>query len=1106
MSGLLHGLNATCLAYGQTGSGKTFTMEGPELHLLQGEGGEGLVGVIPRMVRGLFAAIDSADDSLEFTLSVSFVEIYCEQLRDLLTSVDTDAVVAAHTSQGSSTPAPAASDGTPALSTPGTQARGTPLRPPGTPPDTPLATLSPPPPAPSDSHRRRASTSNLPSTTESKGGARGGAHRRLSTLSPPHAGLDTPGSKASNTPGDASHKLAIREDKAGNVFLEGATEVFVTSPDMVLGVLQAGNESRSVAATAMNSRSSRSHSVFRLQLVKRDTETLAVTRATLFLVDLAGSEKIKKTHAEGQQLKEGQKINQSLSALGNVINALTDGKSKHIPYRNSKLTRLLQDSLGGNSRTSLIINASPASYNAEETLSSLRFGQRAKSMKNKPTANKEHSPAELKAMLAARDTELKHLKELLRAGGSTAGETAGGSVTDSGTVTPQELLAELDAERHARHDLEEKLQAAARQEDDLTVARRTAVKASAEAAALKLQLEQSTKGSASLQGSAAELLAKLDALNAEHEDTQEELKQEQAGSKADRALRTDVEHLLGSLARSVQPVLSARNTQVPHATAESSQLKQLPWEFLEALQMGVEAGSHSSADTPPLLIPAADSPGKDGAPVEVDSVLHAEGDEAFISEKDEAKARETAAAATQHFGALKRTVQLEAWRGPDALSSDLGKLFSTVGGIALSAIHAQGSDGCKAVEELGAASYSAARARFALQACSEQLDALRTREEVAVAEHKAAELRLQNTLQAATHKAASEAAESSSADELLAALDAQLQQNISALQALTAQPAAAGGISDVSQLAAEVAAAAAVSTTGAGVALQQPEAPSAKRRLQDSVSFLTDLVAAVQQGWRSHESQLAASDAAQDKLLGNLENRVRRVIELEMTLDEAQERFAQLETTKDRPSVELARENASLRRALSEQAGRFARDSSAVCALQSANARLNARLQELRNELTSTRTELAEVQRVRQHQGWLSGAVAYEALSNGAGTAPSTRAAPAGVPAASTVAVTPTWGVSRAVAASLGMFSAPSADVIRSWTKPVSVRGGGRPLAAAANVLPGVAKPQLEAPPRQNTAAGGDRLRSSAGTKHRLHRSTSFSEHNLPSSLAAFSP
>lgn len=116
-------------------------------------------------------------------------------------------------------------------------------------------------------------------------------------------------------------------------------------------------------------------------------------------MDLAGSERIAKTGAQGETLTEAKAINQSLTTLGLVINALTDGKSSHVPYRDSKLTRILQESLGGNSKTSLIVTCSPSIFNEQETVSTLRFGQRAKQIKNKAKVNKEFSIQELKYML-----------------------------------------------------------------------------------------------------------------------------------------------------------------------------------------------------------------------------------------------------------------------------------------------------------------------------------------------------------------------------------------------------------------------------------------------------------------------------------------------------------------------------------------------------------------------------------------------------------------------------------------------------------------------------------------------------------------------------------
>ena len=127
------------------------------------------------------------------------------------------------------------------------------------------------------------------------------------------------------------------------------------------------------------------------------------------MVDLAGSERSSKTGATGQTLKEGIKINLSLTALGNVISCLVDGKSMHIPYRDSKLTRLLQDSLGGNTKTVMIAAISPADYNYEETLSTLRYASRAKDIKNKPIVNEDPKDALLKEY----ELEIRKLKQML---------------------------------------------------------------------------------------------------------------------------------------------------------------------------------------------------------------------------------------------------------------------------------------------------------------------------------------------------------------------------------------------------------------------------------------------------------------------------------------------------------------------------------------------------------------------------------------------------------------------------------------------------------------------------------------------------------------------
>ena len=193
--------------------------------------------------------------------------------------------------------------------------------------------------------------------------------------------------------------LKISEDKARGTYIAGLSEEYASNEADVYALMKLGHKNREVAATNMNEGSSRSHAIFMLTVTQNNTKDLSAKSGKLYLVDLAGSEKVGKTGAEGKRLDEAKNINKSLSTLGQVIFSLTDGKSTHVPYRDSKLTRVLQDSLGGNSKTSLIITCSPASYNEQETLSTLRFGVRAKAVKNKPKVNKEYSIAELKMLL-----------------------------------------------------------------------------------------------------------------------------------------------------------------------------------------------------------------------------------------------------------------------------------------------------------------------------------------------------------------------------------------------------------------------------------------------------------------------------------------------------------------------------------------------------------------------------------------------------------------------------------------------------------------------------------------------------------------------------------
>jgi len=157
----------------------------------------------------------------------------------------------------------------------------------------------------------------------------------------------------------------------------------------------------------MNAESSRSHSIFILTITQNNTVDMSCKVGKLYLVDLAGSERISKTGAEGTTLDEAKSINQSLTTLGKVIKSLIDKNSSHIPYRESKLTRMLSESLGGNSKTCLIITCSPHPFNDQETLSTCRFGQRARSIKNNAKVNREYTIPELRKLLEKSEKEVE---------------------------------------------------------------------------------------------------------------------------------------------------------------------------------------------------------------------------------------------------------------------------------------------------------------------------------------------------------------------------------------------------------------------------------------------------------------------------------------------------------------------------------------------------------------------------------------------------------------------------------------------------------------------------------------------------------------------------
>lgn len=343
---ILNGYNGTVFAYGQTGAGKSYTMMGSDIDDDVGK------GVIPRIVEQIFASILTSPSNIEYTVRVSYMEIYMEKIRDLLVPQN----------------------------------------------------------------------DNLP----------------------------------------------VHEEKARGVYVKGLLEVYVSSVQEVYEVMRRGGNARAVAATNMNQESSRSHSIFVITVSQKNVETGSAKSGQLFLVDLAGSEKVGKTGASGQTLEEAKKINKSLSALGMVINALTDGKSSHVPYRDSKLTRILQESLGGNSRTTLIINCSPSSYNDAETISTLRFGVRAKSIKNKAKVNAELSPAEMKQLLRKAQSQVTSFESYISALESEVSQWRGGDNVPRDLWTPargNEIANAVKAEARApRPGTPSRLQETARSE------------------------------------------------------------------------------------------------------------------------------------------------------------------------------------------------------------------------------------------------------------------------------------------------------------------------------------------------------------------------------------------------------------------------------------------------------------------------------------------------------------------------------------------------------------------------------------------------------------------------------------------------------------------
>ncbi|XP_052124262.1 osmotic avoidance abnormal protein 3-like isoform X2 [Frankliniella occidentalis] len=261
---------------------------------------------------------------------------------------------------------------------------------------------------------------------------------------------------------DPRRGLELRENAERGVYVHDLSSHPVQSVADCERLMDRGWRNRAVGATLMNAESSRSHSIFSISLEMMAVEEgrkpgLAgpasakacglgegrIRRGKLNLVDLAGSERQAKTGATGERLKEAMKINLSLSALGNVISALVDGKSKHIPYRDSKLTRLLQDSLGGNTKTLMVACLSPADNNYDETLSTLRYANRAKNISNRPHINEDPKDT----MLREYQDEIRKLKEMLASGGTAlTAMLGGGEAKEEVVLDADKIRREYDQE------------------------------------------------------------------------------------------------------------------------------------------------------------------------------------------------------------------------------------------------------------------------------------------------------------------------------------------------------------------------------------------------------------------------------------------------------------------------------------------------------------------------------------------------------------------------------------------------------------------------------------------------------------------------------------
>eukprot|EP00095_Tigriopus_kingsejongensis_P009941 maker-scaffold981_size73921-snap-gene-0.13 protein:Tk09941 transcript:maker-scaffold981_size73921-snap-gene-0.13-mRNA-1 annotation:"hypothetical protein CAPTEDRAFT_151173" len=270
---------------------------------------------------------------------------------------------------------------------------------------------------------------------------------------------------------DVTKRLELKEHPDKGVYVKDISMHPVNNVAACEVLMDQGWKNRATGSTKMNAESSRSHSIFTINIEMMDTAMQGeqhIRKGKLNLVDLAGSERQAKTEATGERLKEATKINLSLSALGNVISALVDGKSKHIPYRDSKLTRLLQDSLGGNTKTLMVACLSPADNNYDETLSTLRYANRAKNIKNKPKINEDPKDA----MLREYQEEIQKLKSLLE-GNPNADPSASGFSEEFLEEERQRMRREHESEmKDIRQKMESEKQSKAQMQNEIELMKR----------------------------------------------------------------------------------------------------------------------------------------------------------------------------------------------------------------------------------------------------------------------------------------------------------------------------------------------------------------------------------------------------------------------------------------------------------------------------------------------------------------------------------------------------------------------------------------------------------------------------------------------------------